>query len=393
MLSSGSRERNVGDTRSYSYLDHTVSSAAYHLSRIFGVRQITRPFWVRWRTSVIGEPMLSNFLNAIRDLDAWPAEALKIADGEREAFDRSRESMPAEQQVEQLRRLSYLYHLAHWSCLRVCDEKIHAYRLSREYYIEAETLACGADYQRVEVGWKGRSIKCNLHFPAGSKGPRPILFIVHGMDDTKEEHLSTELQLRDRGYAVVGFDGPGQGEALWIDNLYWGHDFDAAMSALVDEICLHERIDAAKVGLVGISWGGYWALRAAALNPRVDAVFDLGGPVNAEGFKKLPFFLKTKMVQCHGSPEGVQPQDLIASYSLEEGEVLASLAAHVCIVHGGRDPLVPLEHKQWLHRRLREMHPARSIDLITYADGDHCCTNHTQEVLRDAVRFFDRTLS
>ena len=52
-------------------------------------------------------------------------------------------------------------------------------------------------------------------------------------------------------------------------------------------------MDTGRVGLVGISIGGMWALRAAAGDPRVKALYDLGGPINTKAFPRLPFLIKT----------------------------------------------------------------------------------------------------
>ncbi|MEI6705465.1 MAG: hypothetical protein WCL71_18325, partial [Deltaproteobacteria bacterium] len=51
------------DTTSYSLTDRLVKQTVQSLSRLIGVRNITRPLWNRWRASLIGDEAIMNFLN------------------------------------------------------------------------------------------------------------------------------------------------------------------------------------------------------------------------------------------------------------------------------------------------------------------------------------------
>lgn len=43
---------NISHTQAYRLVDHVTSHAVRTLSRIIGVKNITRPFWNRWRASL-----------------------------------------------------------------------------------------------------------------------------------------------------------------------------------------------------------------------------------------------------------------------------------------------------------------------------------------------------
>src|SRR5262249_51027720 len=157
----------------------------------------------------------------IATIDNWASVASRIADEEIAAFARGRAGLPRDQEVAGLRRLSYLCHMGQWGSLPVTEEKLRLYRLCRDLYIEAETLAKGACYARIEVPGKGRRLHGNLRRPLAADRPAPVVIIIHGIDGCKEEHLATELCLQDAGLAVLGIDGPGQGEALLLDGILW----------------------------------------------------------------------------------------------------------------------------------------------------------------------------
>jgi pimeloyl-ACP methyl ester carboxylesterase len=84
-----------------------------------------------------------------------------------------------------------------------------------------------------------------------------------GFDSYVEELTSACLYLRDAGYDVIAFDGPGQGGALEASGLPMTAQWHKPVSAVLD----HFGVDG--VALLGLSLGGCLAMRAAAFEPRV----------------------------------------------------------------------------------------------------------------------------
>lgn len=381
---------NAGETDSYNIVDHFMSRAVRSLSRVLSVKTVTRPFWNRWRASQIGEELLDRFLLGINSIDEWPGAALRILDEVAAEADLGDSAGP-ERRVETLRRLSYIAHLAQWGCLALGEQKTSAYLRSRDYYLQAEALAFGDRFRRIEIPFEGRSIFGNLHLPRQQARPAPLAILVHGMDDTKEEHLATEVALAEAGFATLTIDGPGQGESLFVDGITWPANFHDCVTATIDAVEPIGEVDCEAVGLVGISWGGLWALKSAAVEPRVRAVYDLGGPVDASRFARLPYFLKTKYCQVLGVTSPGEIPEAYSVFSLNDEE-LRRIRVPVRIVHGGKDPLVRTRDKEWLRNRLLELHADADVSMKVFADGDHCCTGHAVEMRVDVARFFDRTL-
>jgi pimeloyl-ACP methyl ester carboxylesterase len=385
--------KNVSDTEAYTLYDFLFSKAVRSLSNLIGVKKITRPFWDRWRASSIDDETIFRFLDSIGTIDNWATVAGAIVDEQVAAFESRRASLSRDEAVAALRRLSYLCNMAQWGSLPITDEKLRLYRLCRDIYIEAETLANGDRYCRIDVPWKGRMLHGNLHLPTSLQAPAPIVIIIHGIDGCKEEHLATELCLQEAGLAVLGIDGPGQGEAFLLDGIMWSEDFHEMIGAALDVLDTRHEIDTARVGLFGISIGGMWALRAAAADSRIRALYDLGGPINTKSFTRVPFLIKTKLCQVTGARDADAIAEVLATNSTESDAILSQIACAVRIMHGGRDRVVGVADKKWLHDRLLQLGRVPDVSLEIIPDGDHCCTGHAGRIRTDLTAFVTRHLT
>jgi hypothetical protein len=136
-----------------------------------------------------------------------------------------------------------------------------------------EFLDPGAE--RVEVPFDGGRLVGNLRRPRDEPRP-PLVLLVPGLDSTKEEFFRLENVFLDRGMATLSMDGPGQGEAGY--DLPIRADYDVAVTAMLDAISDRADVDFERVGLLGVSLGGYYAPRVLAFEPRVKAGVGLSGP-------------------------------------------------------------------------------------------------------------------
>jgi len=96
--------------------------------------------------------------------------------------------------------------------------------------------------------------------------PRGTLVIHGGFDTYIEEWFPMQRYFANAGLDVVIFDGPGQGSALHDGHLYFTPEWHKPVGAVLDYFKLDD------VTLLGISFGGCLALRAAAHEPRVRRV-------------------------------------------------------------------------------------------------------------------------
>jgi pimeloyl-ACP methyl ester carboxylesterase len=93
--------------------------------------------------------------------------------------------------------------------------------------------------------------------------PKGTVVFFGGFDSYLEELFLGFFWLRDAGYDVVAFEGPGQGGALFDAGLPMTHEWEKPVTAVLDHFGLSD------VSLIGLSMGGYFVIRAAAIEPRV----------------------------------------------------------------------------------------------------------------------------
>jgi alpha-beta hydrolase superfamily lysophospholipase len=96
--------------------------------------------------------------------------------------------------------------------------------------------------------------------------PRDTVILFGGFDSYVEEFLPILLTLREKGFDVIAFEGPGQGGALEDTGLSMTPDWEQPLSAILG------RLSLSNVVLVGLSLGGCLAIRAASREPRVSRV-------------------------------------------------------------------------------------------------------------------------
>lgn len=381
--------KNIAETQAYTVFDHVFVHTIRALSGVVGLKRITQPFWNRWFASGVDEDVILQFLDELGTIDNWANTAESVIARKVAAYEREVGGMNPAQQVTALRKLSYLGHMAQWGCLPITSQRVGLYRMARDRYLEAETLAFGPAFRRQAFDWRGSTYHGNLHLKAA---PAPLIVIVHGIDGCKEEHLSTELALHAAGFSTLCLDGPGQGEALLIDGLLWDSEFHAFLSAALDQLEGVAGVDTARVGLLGISIGGMWCYQAAAEDRRIKAIFDLGAPLHTRKFPSLPFLIKTRLCQVTGARREDEIAQVLAQNNIEDPALLEAVTAHVRMVHGERDRVVSTTDKQHLLATFKAAPHAREASLRVIAGGDHCCTGHYDAVRDDAVEFFSRTL-
>jgi dienelactone hydrolase len=109
-------------------------------------------------------------------------------------------------------------------------------------------------------------------------GPRPTLLFHGGFDSTEEElYFAGGAAAARRGYHVVAFAGPGQGSALRDQKLLFRPDWDAVVTPAVDWLSARPDVDPDRIALMGMSFGGLLAPRAAATEHRLAALIAYDG--------------------------------------------------------------------------------------------------------------------
>jgi pimeloyl-ACP methyl ester carboxylesterase len=107
-----------------------------------------------------------------------------------------------------------------------------------------------------------------------SGAKHPTLIVLGGLDSTGEElYFIIGAAATCRGYNALIFEGPGQrGVIHSYPDLVFRPDYEKPVKAVVDYALTRREIDSKRLGLIGFSFGGYLAPRAAAFEKRIRAL-------------------------------------------------------------------------------------------------------------------------
>ncbi|MFL5067912.1 MAG: alpha/beta hydrolase family protein [Xanthobacteraceae bacterium] len=220
--------------------------------------------------------------------------------------------------------------------------------------------------ERVEIPYEGKHLYGILRKPPGVERP-PVVAMAVGLDSTKEECDAYEQPFLQRGLATLAFDGPGQGEGQY-DFAIRG-DYEVAVAAVLDLVDQRRDLDAKRIGVSGVSLGGYYAPRAAAFDKRIKACMALGGPFAwAESWDALPELTRAAFrVRSHAKNEEEARRNA-ATLSLEG--VAQRITCPIFIMNGRLDRIVPCQDAERLAREVKG-----PVTLVIIEDGNHVANN------------------
>jgi dipeptidyl aminopeptidase/acylaminoacyl peptidase len=220
--------------------------------------------------------------------------------------------------------------------------------------------------RRVEVPFEGSRLVGVLRLPHGP-GPHPAMIMIPGLDSAKEELRSTEDLFLERGIATFSVDGPGQGEAEY--DLAIRGDWEVPGAAIIDLLTGEEGIDADRIGVWGVSLGGYYAPRVASGDQRVRACVALAGPYSfADDWASRPILTREAFRVRSKSPDMDTARRRAAELTMEGRAVL--ITCPLLAVMGKLDRLIPWQHAQ---RLVSET--SGDAQLLLLEQGNHGCAN------------------
>jgi alpha-beta hydrolase superfamily lysophospholipase len=260
------------------------------------------------------------------------------------------------------------------------------------FYSGLDTL--GVRYERIEVPYGQHHLNA-VYYP-GSQGAeaKPLIVVVGGFDSTMEE-----LYVRQRGYSVLTYEGPGQGSVLRDQGVVFTPQWEKPNGAVLDTfLTTHAKPN--KIVLMGESLGGYLAPRAAAFDGRIDGViaydvmFD-GYAAAARSVPKFVFWLREHQyfrtlrllsglsadpgstwarengIWTMGVKTPFDVLDAFKAYTL--APVASRIHADVLAMAGADDHFIP--HNQ-LEDFRKSLTNARSVTTVMYdrasGGGEHC---------------------
>jgi dipeptidyl aminopeptidase/acylaminoacyl peptidase len=261
---------------------------------------------------------------------------------------------------EHLIRAAIYYHFAKFVFVQDTKQMRAAHMKAVECYRDGVAHARPPG-ERVAIPFEGKTIYGVL------RGSGPVLIMAPGLDSTKEEIHAYAEPFLARGIAVLAIDGPGQGEAEYEIPICG--DYERAARAVVDWIEGRKDLNAAKIGIWGVSLGGYYAPRAAAYEKRIKACIALSGPYDWDQiWDGLPELTReTFRVRSHSKDE-MQARQVAKTLTMKEAA--ARITCPIFIVTGRQDRLVPASHAEQLAKAV-----SGPVELMVVEDGGHNANN------------------
>ena len=220
--------------------------------------------------------------------------------------------------------------------------------------------------ERVEIPYAGHVLAGTLRKPPAVDRP-PVVVMCMGLDSAKEEMRTNEAHFLARGMATLAFDGPGQGEAEY--DLPIEPAYEKPVAAVLDWIETRGDLDAGRVGLWGVSLGGYYAPRAAAFEPRVRACISLTGPFDfAEAFDRAPPLTRAAFTARSHSADEDAAREVARAISLVG--VADRITCPLYVVGGRLDRVLPPDHAERLAAAA-----SGDVTLNMVEDGTHVVNN------------------
>lgn len=174
---------------------------------------------------------------------------------------------------EQLLKASNAYRAAEYYS-PCASEQHRQLGLQAEYCFELAVSSMDVHFEKHAIMYQQIELPVYFISPENDGMKRKTVMIVSGFDGTlEEEFIMRGMAAIERGYNVIHFAGPGQMDVFRkYPDTFFEPDFEHVVQKVIDHFEFRQEVDMNHLSLVGISIGGYFAVRAAAHEPRIKAL-------------------------------------------------------------------------------------------------------------------------
>lgn len=283
------------------------------------------------------------------DRDEWAAAFSSVAKPYEEKATEAERRGDAKSAKENYLLAYQYYYLGRYPTIN-SEGKRAAYRKAQEMFLKAARYF-DPRIERVEIPFRGKpgegsTIVGYLRIPKADSAPFPLLLSWGGIDGYKEEHLN-DYALK-KGIVTLAIDGPGVGESP----LKGSEDAERLFGAVLDWLAVRKEIDARRIGVWGMSTGGYWAVKVAhVFKDRIACAVSQGGPVHY-GFQpewfpqqergEYAFEVFDTLAFAFGKSSPEEYLEFAPRLSLLTQGILDRPCAPLLLVNGLHDTLFPI---------------------------------------------------
>jgi dienelactone hydrolase len=277
---------------------------------------------------------------------------------------------------EKLGRAGLYYGIAERMQAHGVEDRLAMYRRSLELFARGRALA-RENCERVEIPYEHLHLSGLLVRAEGASGRAPLVVVMNGLDSTKEmlQRSVMGTMFARRGLSALFVDQPGTGEALRLHGMPAVHDTEVWASRIVDWLVQRDDVDAARIGALGVSLGGYYCPRAVAFEPRFacGAVWGANhdwrevqrARLKREGENPVPHYWK-HVQWVFGAKD--MDDFMGKADAMHLNGVLDRIRVPFLVTHGENDRQIPLKYAQQTYEQLVNA-PKRDLVIFTAREG------------------------
>jgi dienelactone hydrolase len=263
----------------------------------------------------------------------------------------------------------------HWAEFMLFDNPFEKEILRRKVTEDFEmSMNNGQDrtLNKIAIPFNDLSLPAYLLLPDSlNNTSMPCVILINGLDSAKEVELyHFSKRFTERGMAALIFDGPGQG--LLLGQKAMEIKFEKVIQACLDFLHTYKTINHDRIGLFGVSFGGYLALRSSAhLANKIKACINLSGGFDLDNFDALSTRLKNDF--SYVFQNNLPTMSDIANQRINLKNVPSPKCQVLCI-HGEHDKIFTMSSCL----RVKDWCKEGSL-LYYYANENHVCQNYFGE--------------
>lgn len=170
---------------------------------------------------------------------------------------------------------AYLRASTYWRVMLMNYTDIHSSKVQEYAQIYMDCYKrylslSGYPGEYIEIPYEGTFLPGHIYRSPCAEGKAPLLVITPGRDTWAEDTRWVYDEALRRGIHCVIYDGPGQGLALRMQGLTFRLDWEHVVTPVLDYALdkLGSELDTDRIGLMGMSFGGFLNTRAAAFDKR-----------------------------------------------------------------------------------------------------------------------------
>ena len=226
-----------------------------------------------------------------------------------------------------------------------------------------------------------------LRIPEGASASKRVaaVLVMCGGDMYKEDREKYAEGALKEGLAALVVDAPGTGQTTFPH----APESIVAWQAALDELSKRPEIDGARLGAFGVSRGGLWVMRLAALDTRVKALISVApGGVGYWGTDEERAALRKHVDERSKNwfgPRATRPprkslteeeqRKEFLRWSLKDNGLLEKLTMPTLLINGKQDHLTPIGN---LYLALESGPPTGRLARV-YPDDGHIAAKNERE--------------